>query len=308
MKYKAKHMKARLTLGVVLLTLFVASCKKEDPLGSVDNISGLGGDTWTEGPIDKWIYDNLTVPYNIAVKYKWDQAEIDLNKTVVPVKEEQVIPVMSAIKKAWIDVYEAEAGNLFVKKYTPKYFILEGSGSYNPDGTTTLGTAEGGRKVVLYQLNYFRTKGMPGYKPSDSTLIKEVFHTIHHEFGHILHQTVMYPLEYKRITIGLYTTNWNNVSDAAARLDGFVTPYAMSGPDEDFVEMIAMMLTEGKAGFDRIVNSISGTSPNGTTAEQAKSRLRQKQDIVVDYFNKVWKIDFYSLQARTRTAVEGLIQ
>lgn len=308
MEHNTKHMKARLTIVVVMMTFFFASCKKEDPLGSVDNISGLGGDTWTQGPIDKWIYDTLTVPYNIAVKYKWDQAEIDLNKTVVPVKEEQVVPVMSAIKKAWIDVYEAEAGSLFVKKYTPKYFILEGSGSYNPDGTTTLGTAEGGRKVVLYQLNYFRTKGMAGYKPSDSTLIKEVFHTIHHEFGHILHQTVMYPLEYKRITVGLYTTNWNNVSDAAARLDGFVTPYSMSGPDEDFVEMIAMMLTEGKAGFDRIVNSITGTSPNGTTAEQAKSKLRQKEDLVVDYFNKVWKINFYSLQARTRTAVESLIQ
>jgi substrate import-associated zinc metallohydrolase lipoprotein len=149
---------------------------------------------------------------------------------------------------------------------------------------------------------------MAGYQESDSALIKQVFHTIHHEFAHILHQTIMYPLEYKRITVGLYTTNWNNVSDAAARLDGFITPYSMSGPDEDFVEMISIMLTEGKAGFDKIVNNISGTSPNGTTAAEAKSRLRQKEDIVVDYFAKVWKIDFYSLQARTRAAVEGLIQ
>jgi substrate import-associated zinc metallohydrolase lipoprotein len=215
---------------------------------------------------------------------------------------------MSAIKKAWIDVYEAEAGSLFVKKYTPKFFILEGSGSYNPDGTTTLGTAEGGRKVVLYQLNYFRTKGMPGFVPSDSTVIKEVFHTIHHEFGHILHQNVMYPLDYKRITVGLYTTNWNNISNEDALQDGFVTPYSISGPDEDFVEMVSIMLTEGKAGFDRIVNGITGNSPNGTTAEEAKSRLRQKEILVVDYFRTVWKIDFYSLQARTRTAVEALIK
>lgn len=301
-------MKARISLLVVLIAVLFGSCKKEEPLGNVDAISGLGGDTWAQGPIDKWIFDNLTVPYNIAVKYKWDQSEIELNKTVVPIKEEEVIPVMSAIKKAWIDVYEAEAGSLFVKKYTPKFFVLEGSGSYNPDGTTTLGTAEGGRKVVLYQLNYFHTKDMPGFKLSDSTLIKEVFHTIHHEFGHILHQTVMYPLEFKRITVGLYTTNWNNVSDADARLDGFISPYAMSGPDEDFVEMISVMLTEGKAGFDQMINSITGTSPNGTTATEAKSRLRQKEDIVVDYFSKVWKIDFYSLQARTRAAVESLIK
>ena len=301
-------MKAVNYIVVVLGLVLFASCKKEDPLADVDNIQGLGGDTWAHGPIDKWIYDNLTVPYNIAVKYKWDQSEIALNRTVVPVREEQVIPVLGAIKKAWIDVYEAEAGNLFVKRYTPKFFVLEGSGSYNPDGTATLGTAEGGRKVVLYQLNYFRTKDMAGYRPSDSLVIREVLHTIHHEFGHILHQTVMYPLEYKRISIGLYTANWNNVSRTAALQDGFITPYSMSKPDEDFVEMIATMLTEGKAGFDRIVNSISGTSPNGTTAAEAKSRLRQKEDLVVDYFNKVWKINFYSLQRRTRTAVEALIQ
>lgn len=293
---------------VLLIIAALASCKKEDSLTNVDVIAGLGGDTWARGAIDKWIFDNLTTPYNIAVKYKWDQSEIELNKTVVPIKEEQVIPVMSAIKKAWIDVYEAETGSLFVKKLTPKFFILEGSGSYNPDGTTTLGTAEGGRKVVLYQLNYFRTSSMPGFVPSDSTVIKEVFHTIHHEFGHILHQNIMYPLDFKRITVGLYTTNWNNVSDLQAHQDGFITPYSMSGPDDDFVEMISIMLTEGKAGFDRIVNSISGTSPNGTTAEQAKSRLRQKEALIVNYFNTVWKIDFYSLQARTRAAVETLIK
>ena len=301
-------MKALKYTMIVALAALFAACEKEDPLDGVDDIPGLGGDTWAQGPIDKWIFDNLTVPYNIAVKYKWDQSEIELDKTVVPVKEEQVIPVMSAIKKAWIDVYEAEAGSLFVKKYTPKFFILQGSGSYNPDGTTTLGTAEGGRKVVLYQLNYFRTKDMAGYKPSDSTLIKQVFQTIHHEFGHILHQNIMYPLDYKRINVGLYTTNWNNVSDMAALQDGFITPYSMSGPDEDFVEMVAIMLTEGKSGFDRMVNSISGTSPNGTTAEEAKSRLRQKETLVVDYFRTVWKIDFNSLQARTRTAVESLIR
>jgi substrate import-associated zinc metallohydrolase lipoprotein len=83
----------------------------------------------------------------------------------------------------------------------------------------------------------------------------------------------------------------------------------MSAPDEDFVEMIAMMLVEGKTGFDKIVNSIpAGTSINGTTQVDAKSRLRQKEAIVVTYFKDVWNIDFYSLQSRTRTAVESLIR
>jgi substrate import-associated zinc metallohydrolase lipoprotein len=304
--YTMKPMR-RVLLFLCICTM--VACKKEDGLDNIDDIPGLGGDTWVKGPVDYWIYDSLTKPYNIAVKYKWDQFELELNKTLVPPREEKVIPVMEAVKKVWINTYVAEAGELFIKKYCPKFFVLAGSASYNTDGTITLGTAEGGRKVVLYVLNDFRTKAMPDYKPSDSSNIKMMFHTIEHEFGHILHQNVMYTQDFKRISTGLYTANWTNVPDAGARRDGFVTAYAMSAPDEDFVEMIAMMLVEGKAGFDKIVNSIpAGTSTNGTTQADAKSKLRQKEAIVVTYFKDVWDIDFYSLQTRVRAAVESLIQ
>jgi substrate import-associated zinc metallohydrolase lipoprotein len=286
----------------------LVSCKKES-LDNAENINGLGGDTWTPTPVDNWIYDSLTVPFNIAVKYKWDQYELSLNKTLVPPKEDKLIPVLSAVKKVWIDTYIAETDSMFMKKYVPKFFALAGSASYNTDGTITLGTAEGGRKVVLYVLNDFRTKGMSGYKASDSFNIKQMFHTIEHEFGHILHQTVMYPQDFKTINAGFYTSNWNNVSDATARKDGFVTAYAESAPDEDFVEMVAMMLTEGKAGFEAIVRSIpAGTSANNTTQAQAVSRLRKKEAIVVAYFKDTWGIDFYSLQTRVRAQVEKLIK
>jgi len=230
----------------ITLLIGISACKKHTDLGNVDDIPGLGGDTWVKGPIDAWIYDTLTKPFNISVKYKWDQFELELNKDLVPPKESKIIPVMQAVKKVWIDTYIAEAGDVFMKTHCPKFFVLCGSASWNTDGTITLGTAEGGRKIVLYVLNDFRTKSMPDYTPSDSLTIKQMFHTIEHEFGHILHQNVLYPEDFKRITPGFYTANWNNVSDNAARRDGFVTAYAMSAPDEDFVEMISMMLTEGR--------------------------------------------------------------
>lgn len=290
------------------LFLSLVSCKKES-LDNVEDIPGLGGDTWATTPVDQWVYDNLTVPFNIAIKYKWDQYELSLNKTLVPPKEDKIIPVLSAVKQVWIDTYIAESDSLFMKKYVPKLFALAGSASWNTDGTITLGTAEGGRKIVLYVLNNFRTKGMTGYVPADSFNIKQMFHTIEHEFGHILHQTIMYPVDFKTISAGFYTSNWNNVSDANANRDGFVTAYAESAPDEDFVEMIGVMLTEGKAGFEAIVNSIpAGTSSNNTTQAQAISRLRLKEATVVAYFKNTWKIDFYSLQTRVRTQVEKLIK
>jgi substrate import-associated zinc metallohydrolase lipoprotein len=295
-------------LFLFCIILSLASCKKES-IGDVENIPGLGGDTWATTPLDTWINDNLTVPFNVSVKYKWDQFELSLNKTLVPPKEDKIIPALSAVKKVWIDTYIAETDSLFMKKYIPKFFALCGSASWNTDGTITLGTAEGGRKVVLYVLNDFRSKDMAGYVPSDSFNIKQMFHTIEHEFAHILHQTIMYPKEYKSISVGFYTSNWNNVSDANARRDGFVTAYSMSSPDEDFVEMVSMMLIEGQAGFEAIVKSIpAGTSPNNTTQAQAISRLRQKEAFVVNYFKDTWGIDFYSLQTRVRTQVVGLIK
>ncbi|NLR65949.1 hypothetical protein HGH92_16710 [Chitinophaga varians] len=293
---------------LALSFLLLMSCSKKDDLGKVDDIPGLGGDTWVKGPLDRWLFDTLTVPYNIAVKYKWDQFEFELNKTLVPPREEKIIPVMSAIKKVWMSTYIAEAGDLFFRRYCPKYFILSGSASWNENGTITLGTAEGGRKVVLYLVNDFVTRDMPDYKPGDSANVKQMFHVIEHEFGHILHQTVMYPVEFKRICAGLYTANWNNIDDMSAYKDGFVTPYAMSGYDDDFVEMISTMLVEGRTGFDRIVNSIPpGYSINGTSQADAKARLRRKEAMVVSYFQTVWHIDFYSLQSRTRREINKLL-
>ncbi|QRR04189.1 hypothetical protein HWI92_13970 [Dyadobacter sandarakinus] len=300
----------KLLSAVLVLSMTLGSCK-EEKIGDVEEIPGLGGDTWVKGPVDQWILDSLTTPYNISAKYKWDQFEFaNITKTLVPPDEAQVIPLLSTIRKAWTQPYVEEAGKIFYNKYSPKFFILSGSNEYNAEGSVTLGTAEGGRKVVLYGVNLFKIKGMPGYNAArDSSFVKDWFlHTIHHEFGHILHQTVLYPVEYRNISKALYQGgNWINWSDADARRDGFITAYSSSAFDEDFVEMIAMMLTEGKVGFDKIINSIpEGTSDRGTTRAQAQAALRQKEAIVVAYYKNTWNIDFYSLQTRVRRSMNRL--
>jgi substrate import-associated zinc metallohydrolase lipoprotein len=290
--------KHKIYLVVLALSIF-ASCKKEDDLGDVSTIPGLGGDTWAPTAIDNYIKTNFTVPFNVAAKYKWDQGELDFDKTLTPPREEKIIPVLDAIKKVWIDNYVAEAGKTFMQKYIPKFFVLVGSANWNLDGTITLGTAEGGRRIVLYVLNDFRTKGMTGYVQSDSVNIKMMFHTIEHEFAHILHQTVLYPEEFRRISVGGYTSNWNNVLDAEANEKGFITAYAMSAADEDFVEMVSIMLSEGKAGYENILSGIASA--------EARNKLRQKEAIVVNYFKDVWGINFASLQTRTRNSINALI-
>jgi substrate import-associated zinc metallohydrolase lipoprotein len=300
----------KIIIAAFLMGTIITSCKKEEALGSVDNIPGLGGDTWTPGAIDKWIFDTLTVPYNIAVKYKWDQGELkdDFNRVLVPPKEEKIIPAMGAIKQAWINPYITEAGSLFFKNISPKFFVLVGSPAY-VRGAVKLGSAGGGRKVILYDINDFRIKGMPGYVLSDTENVKQVFHTIHHEYAHILDQNIKVPVEFRQSSASSYTSDWLNVFAQEATNEGFISQYAISAADEDWAEMVSLMLVEGRDWFDQYVNSIiyTGTTPNGTTAAIAKARLRQKEAAVVSYFKQAWNIDFRSLQSRSKTAINSLL-
>jgi substrate import-associated zinc metallohydrolase lipoprotein len=302
----------------IFLALFVlpgmmlgfASCK-EEKLGDVAKISGLGGDVWVQNSIDKWITDSLTTPYNIAMNYKWDQFQFsDITKTLVPPKEELVIPFSRTVRQAWITPYVEQAGITFFNKYSPKLFVLSGSVQYLSNGGVVLGQAEGGRKIVVLDINRFKIRGMTGYDAAkDSNNVKENIHTLQHEFGHILHQNILYPVEFKKVCSGLYQgENWINVSDADAQRDGFVSAYASSGYDDDFVETIAKLLVEGKDGFTRMVNAIpDGASANGTSKADAQAKLRRKEALVVNYYKTAWGIDFYSLQVKTRARLVKLI-
>jgi substrate import-associated zinc metallohydrolase lipoprotein len=278
-------MKFILKITAIVLMISVIACSKKEDLDT-PNLLGLGGDAWAKGPIDTWLYDSMTKPYNIDVKYRWDPWEVDLDKTLVPPDESKVIPAMSIVKQIWIDPYNAETGSEnFIKKYAPKYFVLVGSPQYNFNNTEILAQAEGGNKIVMFVINRFDKNNI--------SELRMMLHTIEHEFAHILHQNILYPQEFKNITPG-YTSTWFNISDEQAQSQGFPTAYAMASPDEDFVEMVATMLVEGKARFNELVAAQNA---------DAQAALRRKEQIVVDYFKKAWNIDFYSLQTRTQQAL-----
>jgi substrate import-associated zinc metallohydrolase lipoprotein len=277
-------LKYSLLIAIASNVVFTScSSKKEDVSPKVE---GLGGVIFTKKPLDTWINDNFTKPFNIEVKYRWDGSEVPLNKNLVPPLVAIVQPTMEAVKQIWIDPYISVAGADFIKTFCPKQYVLIGSANWNTDGTIVLGTAEGGRKVVLYQINEFNKKNIDG--------VKQMLHTIHHEFGHILHQNILYPLAFKQITPGSYTSNWYNNTEAEALELGYITSYSMSGPDEDFVEMIAYLLVEGQEAFNTRV---------ATASPAAQASLIKKQQIVFDYFTKAYNINFKTLQKTTQTAI-----
>lgn len=271
---------------LALILLAFSACKKDDAVQA--NLDAIDRNQSAKTDLDKWLDANFVTPYNIEVKYRWDPFELDVSKDMTPPKEEQVQPAMQTVTDVWIRPYEKVGGANFMKIYTPKQFVLVGSPEFNSDGTITLGTAEGGRKIVLYIINYFDHTN-PGN-------VKQMIQVIQHEFTHILNQKVAFDPNFGLITKGDYTANWYNFGLDEARSKGFITEYSRSNPVEDFAEMVANMLMMGSYEYNNIVNNLPA---------DPQAKLREKEQYVVTYFQNAFNIDFYQLQTEVQAAVKA---
>ena len=262
-----------------LLLVSTWSCNKSDKL-DVD-MSQYIIDNPTENDLDKWITSNLTDPYNIQLQYRFERSLMEVAKDVSPVKLDKVKPTAEALINIFLKTYEKVGGTAFIKTYTPKQFVLYGSPAYNSNGSVTLGTADGGRRVVLYELNDLNF--------TDPAQVSRKMRTIHHEFTHILNQTISIPPDFEAITKSDYYADWTNTTnteDTAKKL-GYVSRYARSAYTEDFAEMVAHLLIEGQLWFDTYAKGA------GTAGQQ---KLKKKEAIVVDYFRQYFNINFRQLQ------------
>lgn len=263
-----------------LLLVSTWSCKKSETL-DVD-MSRYVVDRPTENDLDKWITTNLTNPYNIQLMYRFDRNLMEVAKDVSPVKLEKVIPTAEAIINIFLKTYEKVGGATFIKTYTPKQFVLYGSPAYNSNGSITLGTADGGRRVVLYELNDLDF--------TSPLQVSRKMRTIHHEFTHILNQAIAIQPDFQVVTKADYFVDWTNntanSADSAKKL-GFVSRYARSSYQEDFAEMTAHLLVEGQLWFDNYARSAGAV---------AEGKLKKKEALVVDYFRQYFNINFRQLQ------------
>lgn len=273
--------------GIVALAVitFLASCKKEGTLNA--NLDIIDQNIIkNKNATDIWLDQNFLNPYNIETKYRYDRFELALSKNITPPLIEQVIPAMETVRDVWIKPFEAAGGADFIKRISPKQFVLAGSAEYNSNGTITLGTAEGGRKIVLYVLNDFDKTSLPS--------VTRMIQVIQHEYTHILNQTVDITPEYQTVSRGGYEANWTQRPLTEAYSLGFITQYARVSPLEDFAEQSSNMLMMGRVKYNGIVASLPA---------DAQVKLKKKEQYVVDYFKTAFNIDFYQLQAEVQKAL-----
>lgn len=267
-------------LFMTLVAVAFYACSEED----LDSKSIFDSETVVErNEFDTWLLNNYTAPYNINFKYRFDDKESSKSYNLTPADYNKAVALAIMTKHLWLEAYEELAGPEFIRTYCPKLMHLVGSPAYNSQGSIVLGTAEGGLKITLYNVNNIDL---------DHLDIDELnywyFKTMHHEFAHILHQTKNYSTDFNLISASNYqSSSWVNVSDQDALDMGFVSPYASSETQEDFVEIIAIYVTNTEAYWNALVGSASA---------EGQELINQKLALVKDYMLTTWNIDLDELR------------
>ena len=170
---------------------FFSSCQKE----TLDPNSVIVVSSTQKTPLDQWLEANYRTPYNSDFKYRFEMNESDVNYYTIPADYDCANMMAHLVKYLCVDTYDEVAGAAFTRQTFPKMFFLMGEWEYRNNGTFILGTAEGGRKILLSGVNY-----LPQYVGSAESLNYYYIKTIHHEFTHILNQTKDYPTDSREVS------------------------------------------------------------------------------------------------------------
>lgn len=258
----------------------LSSCSKDTPSGAtIFPTTPVARNTF-----ERWLLKNYTRPYNIDFQYKLKDGETDLTYNLVPADSAKTAKLAMITKFLWFDAYTEVVGPDFLKESAPRIIVAVGSSAYTRQRTEVVGSAEGGYKVTLNKINALTDELLHDY----SAMTEYYFHTMHHEFTHILNQRKPYNPAFDLVTQSGYVSgNWLNVSTRDAHRAGFVSPYAMMNGAEDFAEMLSFYVTYTPQAWQAILDE-AGT--------RGANLINQKLTLIKDYTQSSWGLDLDQLR------------
>lgn len=281
-------------LPILAMAFAFTGCSDDN---KIEKESIITADSYVMNDFDKWLEQNYVLPYNIAFKYRYEEIESDLNYYTVPAKMENSIKMANLVKYLCVETYDEVAGIDFTRGYFPKMFFLIGEFEYRNNGTMILGTAEGGRKILLAGINQLTDELCKNPEALNHYYIK----TIHHEFTHILNQTRDFPTSFKEVNGNKYVADsWSESpfnSESVFPKRGFITAYAQMEATEDFAEMVSEYITHDAEWWEKQMKAAEGLyedDPDQTIS--GRILIEQKLDIVRSYMHDAWGIDMDELR------------
>ena len=204
----------------LLLTVGIISCSDDQP----KDPTIFPTTTERLNPFEQWLDVNYRSPYNIRFKYKLEDSETDLSYHFIPADSAKTTKLAIITKYLWFDAYAEVLGPEFMKLNAPRIIVAIGTPGYTRQRNEVVGSADGGYKVILGKVNSLTDQTLADYE----TMTTYYFHTMHHEFTHILNQKKPYSTDFALITKSGYVSgDWFNQSERVANRAGFVSPYAM---------------------------------------------------------------------------------
>lgn len=286
------------TLHILFLisvaTLLAVSCSREETL-SPESVITVPAQT--KNDFDKWLEVNYVNPYNIEFKYRYELSETQLSYYTIPSDFWSCVQMAHLVKYSCIDSYDEVAGISFTRKYFPKQFYLQGEWQYKNNGSFTLGTAEGGKKIFLMGLNY-----LSKYINDADELNHYYLKTIHHEFTHILNQTKDFPVAFSKISGG---TDYPYVTDDCFSdqyndylIRGFITDYSQKEDREDFAEMMSIYITHTPEWWEEQMAKANEKAPANSKDGKiiGRERIEAKLTLVKSYMLTNFGIDLDTLR------------
>ena len=275
-----KQILKAMSLALLLSVGAINSCSKDTPSGATI----FPTTPVARNSFERWLLKNYTNPYNIDFQYKLKDGETDLTYNLVPADSAKTAKLAMITKFLWFDAYNEVVGPDFLKESAPRIIVAVGSSAYTRQRTEVVGSAEGGYKVTLNKINALTDELLHDY----SAMTEYYFHTMHHEFTHILNQRKPYNPAFDLVTQSGYVSgNWLNVSTRDARRAGFVSPYAMMNGAEDFAEMLSFYVTYTPQAWQAILDE-AGT--------RGANLINQKLTLIKDYTQSSWGLDLDQLR------------
>ena len=263
-------------ISILLLTAALfgfTACSEDEGIRSESIFDSVETPEKTE--FDNWLETNYRKPFNIDFKYRYSDKESDRAYNVIPADFDKSKALAILVKHVWIESYVEAISAEFMKTYVPRIIHL---------------------KVMLYGVNELDIDNprINTTNPYESHSVKPIdmnywfFHTMHHEFCHILTQKKEYDPLFRTISASSYhATDWINLEDKKVAKEGFVTSYAASEYNEDFAEIYATYITNTPEGWQLILNQ---AGENGTAI------LNKKLELMKTYFKDNWDLDMDELR------------
>lgn len=243
----------KVLLLTVIAAVAITSCSEDEFTETIFDTAEKPLDkTAYTFPLDSFVKREFLEQYNMKFIYKMEEIGSDMNYNLTPAPYENSVQLAALAKYLWYDCYKELAGEheVFLKKYSPRIIHVIGSKQYNPSqGTEVLGVAEGGIKITLTNVNNLNVNNI-------EMMNEYFFKTMHHEFAHILDQTVLRPTAFNLVSNGHYDSmGWSDTPDSVSIGNGFVSPYASSAVGEDWVENIAMYITTDSVLWNQMLHT-----------------------------------------------------